>query len=114
MDKSSTENNDALMPKTPTVDFETTTTLPLGVSPFNASIASGSVQNEFMDMDSSSKNQSFILRFGKDWFGADFSGSLPVRIVEKLGPGIYRVELMTSSNDGSTGPSPEEAEHCEP
>lgn len=42
---------------------------------------------------------------------ADFSDLWKARTVEELEPGIFQITVKTSSNDGSTGPSPEEAGH---
>ena len=44
---------------------------------------------------------------------ADFSDLWKARIVEELEPGIYQITMKTSSSDGSTGPSPEEAGRCD-
>ncbi len=43
---------------------------------------------------------------------ADFTALWKERIVEEQEPGIYRISARRSSRDGSTGPSPEEAEPC--
>lgn len=113
MDKSSTEKNDALMQKTPTVDFVQTTTLPSDAKPFSASTVSDSEKNEFTGTVLFFPDQPTELSLQASWFPPEFSVSWELRIVEKLGPGMYRVEARKNSNDGSTGPSPEEVEPCD-
>ena len=112
MGKSSTGKNDASMPMTRTVNFEQTTTLPSDAKPFCASTVSDSDKNEFTGTVLFFQDYFPDLKVGEK-LPLECSDSWELRIVEKLAPGMYHVKAKRISNDGSTGPSPEEAEPCD-
>ncbi|MBO7069791.1 MAG: hypothetical protein J6W09_00680 [Bacteroidales bacterium] len=116
MDKSSTEKNDALMPKTPTVDFVQTTTLPSDAKPFSASTVSDSEKNEFTDTASRSHIWCLLEEMDEataERLATEFLASWECTIAGSSVHGISRDLQKKNSNDGSTGPSPEEVEPCD-
>ena len=113
MARSTTESEDALTLMTHIVASGMTTTVLSGEEPTSDSTGSGSVKSESTATDSSivprwileewteEQQERFLSEFSELWQG---------RIVEELEPGIFRVSLMKSSSDGSSGLSREEAE----
>jgi len=113
MEESGMDKYRVVTQTTPTVDFETTTTLPSDVLPFNASTGSDSVKKEYTDSDSVITPRWIMEEWDSktaERFLTEFLASWEFTIVGSSAHGISRDLQKKNSNDGSTGPSPEEVE----
>ena len=105
------ENDAAGMPKKHTIFSETTTTLPSDVKPFCDSTVSGNEKKEFTDSVSILPNELDIAipKDTEQYFTAWLEKW--EYLISEYSASTTMLQYRTkNSNDGLTGPSPEEAE----
>ena len=113
---STTESENVFVQMMHIVASGMTTTALSGEEPTRDSTESDSVRSESTATDSCLSPRWIVEEWTEEEMErrlCDFSELWRERIVEELEPGIFRVSLRKSSNDGSTGPSQKEAEPCD-
>lgn len=106
------ESDPAEMPKKHTIVSGMNTTLPSDAKPFYVSTESDSEEREFTDSDSTFQSQSTEKNSSDtEQFITDFSEESGFRTCGYSASAIMERFLRNALNDGSTGRSPEEAEH---
>lgn len=104
---------DAWMQMKHIAGLEVTTTLPSGVKPFCASTVSDNEKKEFTDSASILPNELEILEMSSEdmeQFCTEWQAGLGSHIFVSSVSLTMNPSQMKNSNDGSTGPSPEEVE----
>lgn len=107
------ENDPAGMRMMRIAGSEMTTTLPSGVKPFSVSTASDNEAKEFTDSALILPNELKIMEMSSEdmeRFCTEWQAGLGSLIFESSASSTMNPSQMKSSNDGSTGLSPEEVE----
>ena len=113
MDKSSTDEFDAWMQMRRIAGLEVTTTLPSGAKPFCASTVSDNEKKEFTDSVSILPDELEIRKMNSEdmeLFCTEWQAGLGSLIFVSSVSSTTNPFPTKNSNDGSTGPSPEEVE----
>lgn len=113
MDNSSTDEFDAWMRMRRIAGLEVTTTLPSDAKPFCASTASDNEKKEFTDSASILPDELEILEMNSEdmeRFCTEWQAGLGSHIFVSSVSSTTNPSQMKNSNDGSTGPFPEEVE----